>query len=112
MKVLSIKQPWAWAIVSGLKPIENRVWVTKFRGDFLIHAGKKIDQSGIDFIKSIGISLPENFQTGGIIGWATITDCVDHYPSRWFSGPYGFIIKNPEPVEFVPLKGQLGFFNY
>lgn len=90
MKVLSIRQPWAWAIVSGLKPIENRTWQTKFRGDFLIHAGKLVDLEGIKFIRSIGISLPDKLQTGGIIGYGEIIDCVDHYKSEWFFGPCGF----------------------
>lgn len=112
MKVLSIRQPWAWAIVSGLKPVENRTWETRFRGDFLIHAGKRVDLEGIKFIRSLGISLPENLQTGGIIGWGEIIDCVDHYRSKWFFGPFGFVIKNAEPVDFIPLKGQLGFFNF
>jgi hypothetical protein len=35
---LSLRQPWAWAVVHGGKDIENRVWSTKFRGEFLIHA--------------------------------------------------------------------------
>ena len=38
MIALSIRNPWAWAIVSGLKPVENRSWVTHFRGRFAVHA--------------------------------------------------------------------------
>jgi hypothetical protein len=30
-RVLSVKQPWAWAIVSGLKYVENRSWKTPSR---------------------------------------------------------------------------------
>jgi len=36
---LSIRQPWAWLIVQGHKPIENRTWPTTYRGPLLIHAG-------------------------------------------------------------------------
>lgn len=43
MKVLSIRQPWAWLIMTGLKDIENRTWNTDFRGRFAIHASKKFD---------------------------------------------------------------------
>ena len=32
MKALSIRQPWAWAIINAGKDIENRQWPTKFRG--------------------------------------------------------------------------------
>jgi hypothetical protein len=40
MKALSLRQPWAWAIVHAGKRIENRTWNTSLRGDFLIHAAK------------------------------------------------------------------------
>ncbi len=38
MKALSLRQPWAFAVVHLGKSIENRRWNTAFRGDFLIHA--------------------------------------------------------------------------
>lgn len=44
MKAISINQPWAWCIVNGYKPIENRDWATQFRGTVLIHAGKKFKE--------------------------------------------------------------------
>jgi hypothetical protein len=40
MKPLSIRQPWAWAIVAGLKRYENRTWTTPYRRPLLIHAGQ------------------------------------------------------------------------
>jgi hypothetical protein len=40
MKALSIRQPWAWLILNAGKDIENRDWLTRFRGPFLIHASK------------------------------------------------------------------------
>jgi hypothetical protein len=40
MIALSIRQPWAQAILTLGKCIENRKWDTEFRGRFLIHAGK------------------------------------------------------------------------
>jgi hypothetical protein len=40
MLALSIKQPWSWLIVFGHKDIENRSWPTRYRGRFLIHAGR------------------------------------------------------------------------
>jgi hypothetical protein len=36
---LSVRQPWAWAILNG-KDIENRDWSTTRRGRFLLHASK------------------------------------------------------------------------
>jgi hypothetical protein len=32
MKTLSVRQPYAWLIVAGFKPIENRTWRTTYRG--------------------------------------------------------------------------------
>ena len=41
MKCLSIQQPWAWAVVNGWKPIENRTWHTNYHGPLLIHTGQR-----------------------------------------------------------------------
>lgn len=38
MKTLSVRQPWASLLVSGLKDIENRTWVSNYKGRILIHA--------------------------------------------------------------------------
>ena len=39
-KAISIRQPWAWAIVHAGKDIENRDWSTRYRGPVCIHAAK------------------------------------------------------------------------
>lgn len=38
MKALSVRQPWALAIVDGVKTIEIRSWATDYRGELLICA--------------------------------------------------------------------------
>ncbi len=43
MKVLSIKNPYSWIVVHGLKDVENRTWTTDFRGKLLIHSSGNID---------------------------------------------------------------------
>jgi hypothetical protein len=45
MRCLTIKQPWAWAILHG-KLVENRTWTTSYRGAITIHAGKRWDPAG------------------------------------------------------------------
>lgn len=113
MKALSIRQPWAWLITTGQKDIENRSWPTKLRGTFLIHTGRKFDSSGYDWVISkMGLAMPppSEFRLGGIVGMAEITDCVTEHDALWFSGPYGFVLKNAKPLPFVPLPGKLGFF--
>ena len=113
MKALSIRQPWAWLIVHGHKDVENRAWPTGFRGRFLVHAGRQLDQEGYRRARSrTGLVLPpaDELARGGIVGEAEIVDCVDEYPGPWFSGPYGFVLRNARPLPFRPLAGRLGFF--
>lgn len=124
MKALSINQPWAWLIVNGFKAVENRNWSTNFRGDFLIHAGKRFDKDGYDFIKERfpQIPLPSkaelDTEMGGIVGKARLVGCA-HYSQKqylsekdrpWFFGEYGFILDSAEATPFKPCKGELGFF--
>lgn len=114
MKALSIQQPWAWLIANGFIDVENRDWNTKFRGKFLIHAGKKIDQESYENIKADYDDIPlppiHKLDIGGIVGIAEITNSVTESESEWFIGDYGFLIDKAYPLEFRPLKGQLGFF--
>ena len=112
MKILSIRQPWAWLIVAGHKDIENRTWATNLRGEIYIHAGKYVPyESEVEEIESqFKIQLPRDFEVGGIVGCTTITDCVEAHSSRWFFGPFGFVLARSRPVRFHPCTGRLGFF--
>lgn len=116
MKALSIKQPWAWAIIYAGKPVENRSWATRYRGPIVIHASKTFDHEGYKWIAQnediLGCKLPHwhEIRTGGIVGKASIVDCVRSHSSNWFFGPWGYVLEGPEPLEFVPYRGQLGFF--
>ena len=114
MKALSVRQPWAWLIVNGHKDIENRTWRTNFRGPVLIHASLKMDRGGYEFVRYRfpDIPLPSltALERGGIVGQATIRDCVDRYRSPWFAGPYGFVLADAKPLPFRRVGGKLGFF--
>lgn len=46
MKALTVQQPWAWCLVAGHKPIENRTLVWKHRGPLAIHAGTRWSERG------------------------------------------------------------------
>lgn len=118
MKCLSIQQPWAAAIVLGCKPVENRTWVSRYRGLLLIHAGKTFDMEGWEFIQThfgdasriIRLQTP-TFSRGAIIGCVNMVDCVTECRSPWFGGPYGFIFTDPKRFKKpVSYKGQLGMF--
>lgn len=114
MKALSIRQPWAWLIVNGYKDIENRTWLTNYRGPVLIHAAKTPDaMSLVEIIDYYDLVLdPDDIhlQFGGIVGQAEITDCVRRHDSKWFHGPWGFVMQNARPLPFQPCRGSLGLF--
>ncbi|MFN3827821.1 MAG: ASCH domain-containing protein [Micavibrio sp.] len=115
MLTLSIRQPWAWTIVNGHKSVENRNWATKHRGEILIHASKTFDREGYYWIRQQFPNLPlppiGSYHLGGIVGKARLTDCVEDHPSPWFFGEYGFVLDRAQPLPFMPVNGQLGFFN-
>ncbi len=123
MKALSINQPWAWLIVNGYKGVENRDWDTRYRGEFLVHAGKKIDYDAYEYLEDVDIGIdippPDELQTGGIVGKARLINTV-HIKDKhlvtekdkpWFFGQYGFMLDGQEPCELKPCKGALGFFD-
>lgn len=124
MVALSIRQPWAWLILHAGKDIENRDWPTRVRGRVLIHASKAMTRADYEgavyFIDDRyngvpGESLVPPFddprlRRGGIVGSVEIVDCVMESKSRWFVGRYGFVLRNPTPLQLRPYRGQLGFF--
>lgn len=46
VRALTVKQPWAWAIMYGGKTIENRTAAWSYRGPLLIHAGSAWSKRG------------------------------------------------------------------
>jgi len=118
MKALSIRQPWAWLIIKGEKPIENRSWVSNHRGPLLIHASQEFDKAGYQWVRKnfprLKMSTPAKFTLGALIGTVEMVGLIipgEDYRSAWFSGPYGFLFRSPKEFETpIPWKGQLGFF--
>ena len=118
MKALTLQQPFAELIVSGQKTIELRKWNTHFRGEFLIHASKTVDE---DAMKHFGFS---DLPIGCVVGKAVLVD-VKHYANQeeflqdrdkhlaseeWDT--YGFVMESAERVPLIVCKGQLGFWNF
>ena len=98
MMAISVKQPWAWLICSGIKPIENRTWKMpeKYKGKrVLIHTGAKpvnmrnpsniftYEQweslSSEQQVHVIGGKIPNS----AIIGSVKFEDCFVNHPSVW-----------------------------
>jgi hypothetical protein len=116
MKVIVIRQPWAWLIVHGFKDIENRSWTTLYRGTLLIQASANLPsklhlEEFRLFARKRGVELPEDFERGGIVGMVQLKDCVTSSRSKWFEGPVGWVLSQPKKLKFIPLKGRLGLFD-
>lgn len=72
LPVLSVRQPWASFLISGLKRLELRTWDTPYRGWLWLHAGKQVDREALE-IYGLGASA---FKTGGLVGVALLTNCL------------------------------------
>lgn len=123
MKAISIRQPYAFAICHGFKPVENREWRHSHRGPVLIHAGKLEMTDQVTRVvtliadqakRPVGEMLAlyrKHGARGAIVGRAIVTDCVDRHPSRWFFGPFAFVMKDAEFCVPMPFRGALSFFD-
>lgn len=117
MKALSIRQPWAWLIIHGGKDIENRTWHTSHRGRFLVHAAKGMTKDeyhfACGFAHGLGVRIPpaKELLHGGIIGSVELVDSVNRHESPWYMGEKAFVLRDPDPLRFIPLNGKLGFFD-
>jgi hypothetical protein len=60
---LTVHHPWAWALVTGIKRIENRTWHTDHQGPLLIHAAKSLATLK-DFGPLDDPSKPPQFEDG------------------------------------------------
>lgn len=123
MRALAVRQPWAWAIVIGVKPLENRSRRFHHRGPLLIHASQTEESDMVDPVLELiaeetgtAVSLLRNAYRqqaarGAIVGAVTVTDCVTAHPSRWFTGPHALVLERPQSAwRPVPCRGQLGLW--
>ena len=139
MRALSLTQPWPWIILNLDKDVENRVWSTKHRGPFLLHAAKGsperawfdayqfvADRIGVD----AALSIPkwrrggtEALPLGGVVGVATIHDVIAPC-AGWIDNVYrncsrvwhmhdqhGFLLRDVRPLAFLAVPGRQRWFN-
>jgi hypothetical protein len=134
VRAISVKQPWAWAIVDGGKNIENRGRSTPWRtaiGEVLaIHASLSYDEDAYSLPLAtahglrLGFADPvhpmkndELFPRGFILGQARLYD-VHHWSqcegacSPWAQPDQWHLrFHNAEPwTEPVPARGALGLW--
>ena len=137
MKALTVKQPWAWAIIHGGKDVENRSRATNHRGQLYIHAGlgysKEADES--QPMQEAWINAAQNLSIergamgplrkrdlfldyGALIGTVDVIGCHHSVTcfnrcSQWaMAGHYHWELSNPHPLPYpLPDKGRLGIWN-
>lgn len=131
MKVITIRQPFASLICSGLKDVENRSWqITDTPRRILIHSGATMHRCNFNNMPLLWWLMSENCQTMGklpeqrdlpmsaIIGVATVVECVTESNSPWAGAGHGAEYKwvmtdvrtFKRPITGV--KGKLGMFDY
>lgn len=93
---LTVRQPWAWAIARGHKPIENRTWSTTYRGPLAIHAAKKWDDeyaltAMVHTVREQGGTLPatlaDDLPSSGTGRIVAVVDLVGICTRSSLSGP-------------------------
>jgi hypothetical protein len=113
-RALSVWQPWAWALVEGLKDVENRSRPTRWRGWLWIQAGLRLDREALWSLRDDGVPVPDAslLPRGFLVGAVEVTGCVQDSPSRWaLPGQWHWQIGRscalPQPIQ---LPGRLGLF--
>jgi len=102
MKALSVKDPWASAILNGEKTIELRSWPASYFGDLLIcaSASPKTDNSGkaLCIVKLAGCRPMQKADEKASL-------------CNFEESSYSWILENVRPIEPFPVKGKLKFFD-
>jgi hypothetical protein len=117
VRAITIRQPFAWAIATKRKRVENRTWNTSYRGELFIHAGMNNgDRTWVE--ATFGLRIPSDLPRGVIIATCNLVDVVTESDDPWFEGPFGFVLRNiralPTPVSATgrlnlwrPTAGQI-----
>lgn len=114
MKVLTVHQPWAWAISKGFKDVENRSWSTNYRGRLAIHAGlSKKSLKDLKIVQQLTQINKPDLKFGAIICTVDLIDVVQNSPSIWaIKGQYHWVLANPIEVNSEEIiKGKLGLWD-
>jgi hypothetical protein len=132
MRVLTVRQPWAWAIIHGGKDVENRVRsLGPYRGPVAIHAAMR-DADLAPYALNVGWQVWWNNeqangrdpggQRGHVIGVVDLVgehreqDCAGYYGNDhctpWaMSGHRHLELANPRPLPRpIPATGRLGLW--
>lgn len=119
MKALSIQQPWAEAILSGVKAVENRRWGTHYRGPLIVHAGQTYDHQGAAWMAEHRPRFAAVAGSGGRGAFLGVVELLHVWPPgegpldpwrdrRQFGWKLGRVAMFARPL---PGRGQLSLFD-
>ena len=132
MKAITVYQPYAYAIIAGLKQYETRPRKTHIRGRVAVHAGR-LDEvhatkhlSGNDFWALMAeIGGKTDLPRGAVLGTVEIVDCVpveeiihtlserERLLGDYSPGRFAWVLRNPVAFSApVPAKGKQGWWNW
>ncbi len=120
---LSVRQPWAWAIIHGGKDIENRSLGSiragrMVPGRICIHAASGMKEDEYRYahwrLERHGVLCPrpDVLIRSAIIGTVRVLEIITESDSEWFGGEAGLRLSGPEPIEPIPASGALGYFEW
>lgn len=120
---LSVRQPWAWAIIHGGKVIENRSMGSirtgrMVPGPICIHAATGMKEAEYRYAHwrlarhGADCPRPDELVRGAIIGTVDVTEIITESDSEWFGGDAGLVLANPRAIDPLPASGKLGYFRW
>ena len=120
---LSVRQPWAWAIIHAGKDIENRSHGAIRSGGMdcrtiCIHASSGMTRKEYEWAvwkmqkTNTPVPMPKDLPRRAIIGVVDVVEIISRSDSPWFGGKAGLRLANPRPVTPLPAAGQLGYFEW
>lgn len=116
---LTLWRPWAWAVAripedQNPKRIENRDYAPPSELHvgryFALHAGQTWSGEAEAAMQAeLGLRVPpEEEHPTGIVAVARLAGVVQASDSRWFSGPYGWVLDDVVAIEPVNCAGRKG----
>jgi len=131
VRVLTVRQPWAWAIIHGGKGIENRSRniAGSYRGPVAIHAASREASPYNDVAAEVYRLTGQWVLTSDLAAIIGVVDLVDVHVSdthaeRWnvelerneqcsawaMPNHHHLVLANPRAIEPIPAKGKLGLW--
>ena len=94
---ISVRQPWAALLVSGVKTVEVRKWRTRRTGTLYIHASTIVDErpEAWQWVTTEYLHALSSLR-GGVLGVGELTGCVHYDTAAKFTGDRGRHLNDPD----------------